>query len=66
MSGPSLFDSAAERAAIVSGRALSQERAELLHPIDTTAGAGFRCIRDHAMRTSKARGIFCPTCDGVK
>jgi len=58
---PSLFDAAAEMAAYRSGRPKSQERADLF-PV-STAGAGFRCLRDHALRYHKKLGLVCPECD---
>lgn len=58
---PTLFDAASERLALASGRPKSQERADLF-PVQT-AGAGFRCLKDHPLRYSKKRGLVCPVCD---
>lgn len=61
-----LFTMAAETSALNTGRALSQVRIEMLRGLPPVAGSGWRCERDHAMRTHKRRGLYCPICDGAK
>jgi hypothetical protein len=57
----SLWDAAAEALALRSGRPKSQEKADLF-PVDT-AGPGWRCLHDHALRYHKRRGWVCEECD---
>ena len=51
-----LFTAAAEHIALRTGRAKSQERAELV------AGPGYRCLRDHALTKGRDGRLTCP-CD---
>lgn len=52
-----LFDAAAERAALASGRPKSQERVILV------AGDGLRCLRDHRLTKVRGGGLRCQECD---
>ena len=56
-----LFTAAAETRALKSGRPKSQERAEIVAP--QTAGAGYRCLRDHRLERIRGGGLRCPECD---
>lgn len=57
-----LFAAAAERIAMTNTKPVSQIRVELLHGLPAAAGSGWRCERDHAMRSRKGQ-LYCPVCD---
>lgn len=61
-----LFTAAAEKQAVRTGRPASAIRLDIMLKLPPMAGSGWRCERDHPMRSNKARGLFCPICDGAR